>query len=152
MSLKFFLANKADRPTTMVRIIVAILPKVVGGIITTYAYNPFQIANQGIMNNNMLLPADKDKGVKFLYDRVHRVDASFTAARATGGLNKEPTKLIKLWIKRKQSRDIIFDTTSNDIINKPLAVYAIPYEQFSSLQTDNIGSITSLMRMYYKDV
>jgi len=150
MSLKFFLANKADRPNTMIRIIVAILPKVVGGNITTYQYNPFQIANQGIMNNNMLLPADKDKGVKFLYDRIHRLG---TQQRNTeGNFGREMTKNIKLWIKRKRSRDIIFDTTSNDIVNKPLAVYAIPYEQFSTLQTDNIASITSLMRMYYKDV
>jgi hypothetical protein len=135
----------------MVRIIVAILPKVVGGNITTYQYNPFQIANQGIMNNNMLLPADKDKGVKFLYDRIHRIGGQLPGAPSNFS-NKEQTKNIKLWIKRKRSRDIIFDTTSNDIVNKPLAVYAIPYEQFSTLQTDNIASITSLMRMYYKDV
>jgi len=152
MSLKFFYANKIDRPNSMVRIIVAILPKVVGGIITTYQYNPFQIANQGIMNNNMLLPSDKDKGVKFLYDRIHRMPSANQIAQANGVGSREMTKNIKLWIKRKRSRDIIYDTTSNDIINKPLAVYAIPYEQFSTLQTDNIGSITSLMRMYYKDV
>lgn len=149
MSLKFFWSNKYDRCNTMCRIIVAILPKVVGGIITTYAYNPFQIANSGVMNNNMLLPADKDKGVKFLYDRVHRMPTG-QALQVSG--QREVTKNIKLWIKRKRSRDIIFDTTSNDIINKPLAIYAIPYEQFSTLQTDNVASITSLMRMYYKDV
>jgi len=147
MSLKFFLSNKATRPNTMVRLIVAILPKVVGGAITDYAFNPFQLANQGIMNNNMLLPADKDKGVKFLYDKIHKLPGPYE-----NGGSKETTKFIKLWIKRKRSRDIIYDTTSSDIVNKPLAVYAIPYEQFSTLQTDNIASITSLMRMYYKDV
>jgi len=151
MSLKFFIANKGDRPNTMVRIIVAILPKVVGGAITTYQYNPFQIANQGIMNNNLLLPADKDKGVKFLYDRIHTINPAMTEHQPNTG-DKEKTKVVKLWIKRKRSRDIIFDTTSNDIVNKPLAVYAIPYEQYSTLQTANVASITSLMRMYYKDV
>jgi len=151
MSLKFFIANKGDRPNTMVRIIVAILPKVVGGIITDYAFNPFQAANQGIMNNHLLLPADKDKGVKFLYDKIHTIGYPGVTSEGSFGL-REKTKCVNLWIKRKQSRDIIYDTTSNDIVNKPLAVYAIPYEQYSTLQTANIASITSLMRMYYKDV
>ncbi len=150
MSLKMFLANKADRVNTCIRIIVAILPKTTdGGAITTYAYNPFQIANYGVMNNNILLPADKDKGVKFLYDKVHRM-----APQQFNHFNegKEYTKVIKLWIRRKRSRDIVFSTYTQNIVNKPLAVYAIPYEQFGTLQTANVASVTSLMRLYYKDI
>lgn len=152
MSLKIYLANKPDRPACMIRVIVAILPKIIGTSITVEQFDPFQIANAGANGNNMLWPADKDVGVKFLYDRIHRLDSSFVAARAAGGLSKEPTKMIKLWIKRKRSRDIVYNTTSTAIINKPLAVYCIPYEQFGTLTTDNVASMAGFMRMYYKDV
>ncbi len=65
---------------------------------------------------------------------------------------KELTKIVKLWIKRKNARPIQFNDEDNTIVNKPLAVYAIPYEQFSTLTTDNIASLGGYMRMYYKDV
>jgi hypothetical protein len=47
MSLKIYLANKADRPNTMIRLIVAVLPKLVGTTITTQQFDPFQIAKLG---------------------------------------------------------------------------------------------------------
>jgi len=150
MSLKMMLANKVDRPNTQYRIIVATLPKVIAGVITTARFDPFQKANNGTCDNVLLLPADKDKGVKFLYDKIHILPSG---QRNNGGTyEKERTKTIKLWIKRKRASDIIFDTTSTDIVNKPLAIYVIPYEQYDSLETDNIASITGFMRMYYKDV
>lgn len=148
MSLKLYIAGKADRPNTAYRVIVAVLPKLVNGIITTAQFDPFQIANSGLNNNNMLKYADSDVGVKFLYDRIHRVQQF----QRTGGDLKEMTKYIKLWIKRKRSRDIVYNTSALDIVNKPLAVYCFPYEQFSTLTTDNIASLAGEMRLYYKDV
>lgn len=155
MSLKIFLANKDNRPNTQYRVIVCTLPKVTGGTITTARHEPFQIANSGAApDNNLLLPADNDQGVKFLYDKIHAMGpthpGSFT--NVSDWIRKERTKVIKLWIKRKRSSDIIFNTTSTDIVNKPLAIYIIPYEQYSTLETDNIASFTGVMRMYYKDL
>lgn len=153
MSLKIYLANKSDRPNTMIRVIVAVLPKVVATTITTQQFDPFQIANGGLCGNNMLLPADHDIGVRFLYDRIHRMGNMQTPFNSAGGGGaKEMTKQIKLWIKRKRSRDIVYNSEDNTIVNKPLAVYAIPYEQYSTLTTDNIASLGGFMRMYYKDV
>lgn len=149
MSLKMYLANKHDRPNTMIRVIVAILPKVFGGNIVTNAFDPFQIANSGINGNTMTFPADRDKGVKFLYDKIHRIS---NTQQWNGYNGKEMTKVIKLWIKRKRASQIVFDTTSSTIVNKPLAIYCIPYEQFSTLTTDNIASVSCFARMYYKDV
>jgi len=149
MSLKIYLANKADRPNTMIRLIVAILPKTLNGAIVGSQFDPFQGANSGLLGNNMLLPADHDKGVKFLYDRILRMN---NTQRVTDNpAAKETTKVVKLWIKRKRSRDIIYDTTSTDIVNKPLAVYAIPYEQFNTLTSDNIASLACFQRLYFKD-
>jgi len=152
MKLTMFLANKEDRPNTMYRIIVAILPKVINSSITTARFSPFQEVNSGTCGNYMLLPPDSDKGVKFLYDRIHRVSSNQQEAVFGSITAKECTKYVKLWIKRKNSRDIQYDTTGVDIVNKPLAIYVIPYEQYSTLNTDNIASITGTMRMYYKDV
>lgn len=147
MSLKLYLANKQDRPNTMIRLIVAILPKQVNGTITTAQFDPFQIANSGTLGNNMLFPADANVGVKFLYDKVHRMQMLWSQ-----GNDREFTKVIRLFIKRKRSREIVYGDTALDIINKPLAVYAIPYEQYSTLTTDNIASVSGFMRLYYKDV
>lgn len=147
MSLKLYLANKGDRPNTMIRLIVAILPKQVNGTITTAQFDPFQIANSGTNGNNMLFPADSNVGVKFLYDKIHRFQMLWSQ-----GNTKEFTKVVRLFIKRKRSRDIVYGDTALDIINKPLAVYAIPYEQYSTLTTDNIATVAGFMRLYYKDV
>lgn len=149
MSLKLYLANKGDRPNTMIRLIVAILPKQVNGTITTAQFDPFQIANSGTLGNNMLFPADSNVGVKFLYDKIHRIS---NTQQWNGAGGKEMTKVVRLFIKRKRSRDIVYGDTALDIINKPLAVYAIPYEQYNTLTTDNIASVAGFMRLYYKDV
>jgi len=152
MSLKLYLANKTDRPNTMIRLIVAILPKQVNGTITTAVFDPFQTANSGTNGNNMLWQADSNVGVKFLYDKIHRMAPHQESSPLYNAGAKEVTKVIKLWIKRKRSRDIVYGDTALDIINKPLAIYAIPYEQYSTLTTDNIASLAGVMRLYYKDV
>jgi len=152
MALKLYLANKYDRPNTMIRIIVAVLPKLVDGSITTAQFDPFQIPNTGFNGNNMLFPADSNIGVKFLYDKIHRLGDQDSGHITGVGQSKERTKILKLWIKRKRSRDIVYGDTALDIVNKPLAIYAIPYEQYSTLTTDNIASLAGVMRLYYKDV
>ncbi len=98
------------------------------------------------------MPADHDKGVKFLYDKIHRLDSSFVAARAAGGMVKEPTKVIRIWIKRKRANKIKWDTNGNTLVNKPLAVYCIPYEQYDTATTSRVATMAGFMRMYYKDV
>lgn len=152
MLLKMFLANKIDRPNVQYRIIVARLPKIYNGSITTLSFDPFQAANAGTCGNLQLLPADKDKGVKFYYDRIHRMPSQQFSNIDGPGTKKEITKTVKLWIKRKRAGKIRFDTNGNTLVNSPVAIYVLPYEQFSTLTTDNVASVTGFMRMYYKDV
>jgi hypothetical protein len=155
ISLKMYWANKYDRPHTMLRIIVAVLPKVFNGNVVTNAFDPLQNPNAGILGNTMLYPADHDKGVKFLYDKIHRMPtqqvATFAVQPGGAAFNKEMTKSIKLWIKPKKGGSIMFDTTSTTIVQRPIAVYCIPYEQFSTVTTDNIASVACYMRLYFKD-
>lgn len=156
MSIKLYLANKDDRPNTMYRIIVAVLPKEVNGTVTTNVFDPFQVGTIGAIGNNMILPADHDIGVKFLYDRIIRMSSApaWGGGVGTGAGHKEVTKVVRLWIKRKRSREIVYSGVvgSTQIVNKPLAVYCIPYEEYGTLTTDRVGSWAGHMRMYYKDV
>ncbi len=150
MSIKLWLANKNDRPTTRYRVIVAILPKVIAGVVTIPRFDPFQLANSGTNGNTMCLPCDSDRGIKFLYDKV--ITPRHPWVYGTSGGSRENTTLVRLWIRRKRANPIVFDQGTFDINNKPLAVYVIPYEQYSTLNTDNIASCAGYMRMYYKDV
>lgn len=148
IKLNMWIANKADRPNTAYRVIVAVLPKTFGGLVVDFAFDPLQQPNSGSLGHTNLFPADKDKGVKFLYDKIHRVQQF----QRTGGDLKEMTKYLHLWIKPKRGTKIRFDTTSSTIVNKPIAVYVIPYEQYSTLTTSICASCAGFMRLYYKDV
>jgi hypothetical protein len=150
MKVKLYIANKTDRPNTMVRVIVAILPKTHAGLlgvqtITTANFDPFEgTQDLGNVQNILCLDPDVDKGVRFLYDKVHRllpIGATFTP--------KEQTKLIRLSIKRK-SRDIVFDSDAQTITNNPLAFYVIPYEQYSTVTTDNVTSCAAQMTLFIR--
>jgi len=151
IKINLMLFNKHDRPNTKIRVIVASLPKSVGGTVTSSRFDPFQIANSGALGNHMVMPPDTDKGVRFLYDKIHTISGTQVAfTSAGGGGAKEMTKMVKLWIKAKGT--ITYDTTDGaNLVNRPLAVYCIPYEQYSTLNTDNITSCAGFMRMYYKD-
>lgn len=150
MSLKLYLANKQDRPNTMIRLIVAVLPKSVQGNVVTSQFDPFQVQNVGANGNNMLNPCDTNVGCKFLYDKIHRMTG--TQRVTDNPAAKEQTKIVRLFIKRKRANDIVYTDNTLDIVNKPLAIYAIPYEQYSTLTTDNVASLAGYMRLYYKDV
>ena len=146
MLIKMFLASKPDRDYTMFRVIVARLPKVYNGGITGTIFDPFQGTGTG---NRMLLQADSDIGVRFLYDRIYQVGKNQSANTA----GKQRTGLVKLYIKRrKNNRPIIFNQNLQQIVNNPIAVYVIPYEQFSTFETDNIANMDYRCRLYYKDV
>jgi len=152
MQLKLWISNKTDRENTKVRVIVALLPKTTQGLlgvnVTSESFDPFEQSQQfGDVNNILCLNADKDRGVKFLYDKIHYPGA--TQVNNTAG--KEKSKVLKLWIKRKNANKIIYDQDYAYISNKPIAVYVIPYEQYNTLQTDNVASIAGQMRLYYKD-
>lgn len=149
MKINLWLANKSDRGNTLIRVIVAVLPKTFGGVVVDYAFDPLQQPNSGVLGHTNLFPADKDKGVKFLYDRIHRPQG---ASCYNGVNNKEQNKYVSIWVKPKKSNKIRFDTTSSTIVNKPIAVYCIPYEQYNTATTSNIASCAAFMRVYYKDV
>lgn len=146
MSLKLWISNKQDRMDVMYRVMVLRLPRTTEtGAVTTFnnlrIFNAAQLGNTG---NKMILPVDKDMGIKALYDRVFSIKGNV--------LTKEYHRYIKLWIKRKRSRTIVFNNAQQTIVNNPLAVYVIPYDAFGTLPSDNIASCSYYCRLYYKDI
>jgi len=154
MMLKLYLANKIDRPNTMIRVIIARVPKAINATATLVAnVNPFETTIQlGNNGNKMIMNADSDRGIKFLYDKVITMGDSI-AGPGDGNQRKERTKLVKIWIKSKKSRDIIYDSAgASQIVNNPILMWAIPYEQYGTPETDTVASIAYEGKLYYKDV
>ncbi|MEO5351340.1 MAG: hypothetical protein H7836_17110 [Magnetococcus sp. YQC-3] len=145
ISIKLWIGNKQDRPNTMHRVIVAVLPRQYNGVVTTTNFDPFQNMATG---NRMLLPADTDKGVKFLYDRIIRMPPN----QEKSNLDKEITCFKKLWIKSKKGSTITYNQALQQIVNRPLALYVIPYEQYNTSQESVVASVSGMARLYYKDV
>jgi hypothetical protein len=148
MKLNLWVAAKLDRSTIMFRVMVVRMPKAIG--ITRVEYNniyPFETVNQGAVGNTLLLPLDKDRGIKAYYDRTF----SFPQVNVTQG-GKEVHKKISLWIKKKNAGPVIYNgTAANQIVNSPLLLYVIPYDSYGTLITDNIASVAMHCRMYFKD-
>lgn len=148
ISMKLYIENAVDRPNVMFRLIVCVLPKEYNGTVTSPNFNPFQSMATG---NRMLLPPDMDKGVKFLYDRVIRAPAG--VQRTEGGTYEKRINLLKkLWIKSKKGSVITFNQALQQIVNRPLALYVIPYEAYSTSQESTVSFLSGMARLYYKDI
>ena len=155
IKLRLWIANKLDRPNVHYRVVVAIMPKYINGVVTTLSnVDLFAPMNLGTMNSTLCACVDIEKGIKILYDRVHTIEKGFSAY-ATGLAGdqdgRESHKLIKLWITRKKRSKISYEA-GGAVINNPLAFYVIPYDSYGTLQTDNIASCAYHMRMYWKDI
>ncbi len=57
----------------------------------------------------------------------------------------------RIFIKRKRAGKIVFEQ-QNEIVNKPLCVYVLPYEYTPTLRTDIIGYCSVFYKLYFRDV
>jgi hypothetical protein len=139
MSLTMFLENKVDRPNTQYRIMVAKLPKQYNNAVVTEQFDPFQNTGTG---NRLLLAVDHDKGVRLLYDKIIRIGSTQSIGDTYPQSNRRKgTKYVKLWIKRKRSSPIVYNQKLLQIVNSPIAIYVIPYEEHATFETDNIANM-----------
>lgn len=146
---KGWISNKLDRPNVNYRIVVCVMPRMLNGaVVTAASVDPAPPFDSGACGNYTLLPWDKEKGIKVLYDKVIKITSPW--GDATGNTQKECSRDFKFFIKRKNARPIKFDTNFN-ILNNPLSIYIIPYDAYGSLTTDNIASCAFMYRMYWKD-
>lgn len=151
LAVRFWLSCKYDRPNCLFRVIVARAPKTVSNaIVTASSVDPFQGADLGGTGNKLLLNIDRDRGLKPYYDKIVRIPAGQKNTFVDSA--KEQHTYLKLWIKRKRANKIIYDDVQQIIVNNPLLVWVIPYEQYSTLVTDNVASLSYSATLYYKDV
>lgn len=154
MSLRIWMANKLDRPNVMYRLIVCILPKTWNNArVTLGSIDIGEGVQAGVGTGNyMVLPIDTEKGIKVLYDRVFNCQSG-VSGNLVGPANKESHIYKKLWIKSKKGQKLQFESNgTQDILNKPMAVYLIPYDSFGTLTTDNIASCAGTCKIYWKDI
>lgn len=158
-SLRLWIANKLDRPNIMYRLIVCVLPKTFNNArVTAGSIDIGQPNFAGACGNYMCLSMDTEKGIKVLYDRVFNLQVGNSSQSfANGGLrpagNLECHTFKKLWIKSKKGSTVKYESNANqDIINKPMAVYLIPYDSYGTLNTDIVGTCAFTGKLYFKDL
>jgi len=156
MSLKIWLANKRDRPNLYYRVMLLRLPKSITsqlGITSVTDSSTNAIFDQldfGANGNRLMQKLDNDKGVKALYDKCILVQNNVAFSDATHA--RETHKLLKLWIRPRRAKAIVFDSSNQTITNNPIALFIIPYDSYGTLQTDNIASVAWEACLYFKDV
>lgn len=153
MVARLWLANKLDRPNLLYRVIVARMPRMVGGVISAGGnVDLFRVDDVGFNGNTLCGMIDNEKGIRAYYDRVISVERNFAGWGVAQAINcKECHKFLKLKIKRKRKTPILFEPGGN-ITNNPVAIYVIPYDSYGTLQTDNIASCAITYRLYFKDI
>lgn len=149
MSIRLWLANKANFCNLHYRVVIGCLPKMnVAGAVTTatnfqWIENYFNVL-QGFPNH--------DAGVKLFYDKVIRNEAGFTSVPLGGTGGKEYHKFLKIFIRRKRANKIVYAAGTNVIKNKPVFMAVIPYDSYGTLVTDNIASMAYSCKLYWKDL
>lgn len=147
MSLTLHYKPYVDRVCTHLRVIVCTIPKVSNSIVSDGSNFNLMDATGGVPNNTLCSYRKDDNGIKVLYDKVFRVEAV-----SRGNINDGEARWYKkIFIQRSKSSKIIFER-QNEIVNKPLAVYVLPYDKVSSLRTDAIGEIDCFYKLYFRDV
>lgn len=153
MAMRLWLANKQDRPNIIYRVIIAVVPKLnqAGQLTTPTNLDTFELP----LTSNLIRTVDHDLGIKVLYDRLVRNEKGCSVVPnpgLAGDLDgKESHVLKKIWIKRR-GRPIIFNDATNVIVNKPIALYVIPYDSYGTLTTDNIASYSYFCKLFWKDI
>lgn len=147
MSLRLWLSNKHDRPNVTYRVVIGILPKINQDNVITSATN---CQWQVVYTNALLGRTNKDLGVKILYERYIR---NITPWGYINGptQTKECSRYKKIWIKRKRARPIVYNDTTQVIVNKPVFLCVVPYDVYGTLITDNLGSYAYQCTLYFKD-
>lgn len=159
MSLRIWMANKLDRPNIIYRLSVLVMPKTYNNTrVTAGSIDPMIPIFAGSGNgNNLTLMYDREKGIKVLYDRIFSNEKGYSSVLAGGGGtntgNKECHIFKKLWIGYKGTGRMTFESNANqDILNRPVWVFCIPYDSYGTLVTDNIASCACVYQLYWKDV
>ncbi len=118
MKVKLWLSNKADHPNIMYHILLVRVPKTIGAVVTLYNNQyPFQVPDQGKTGNSLILPLDSDRGFKAYYDKIVSCQVDISQGPSGG---KEYHRTIRMWIKKKNSRPVVYNQGQQKIVHNPV--------------------------------
>lgn len=145
MALRLMYVSAAGRESQFVRIVIAVIPKIVSG--TIMDGSNFDLMDAA-GSNDTVTGMIKREGVKVLYDKM--VNLSYQGSRAVD--RKGDTRFYKkLYIKSKKGGKLTWQQDGT-LSNKPVGVWVIPYDQYSSLRSDYLGDLAWTYKLYFKDV
>lgn len=150
MSVRLELFNKLDRPNLTYRIVVLEVPKYYNGAGTN---SQFDWRDTTGSLNSLLAFMKPDTGIKVLYDKIVKNEAHFSAAPATlaGDQDGKECHIVHQFYVRANSRNKLIWDVQNQLINKPWALYIIPYDSYGSLTLDNVASCAINTKYFFKD-
>lgn len=145
MALRLLYNNEGARSSQFVRIIVAVIPKIVSGTIMDGSNFDLMDASG---SNDTVTGMIKREGVKVLYDKTFTVQAPAIRSVATTG---DGRLFKKLYIKSKRGGKVTWQQDGT-LTNKPVGVWVVPYDQYTTLRSDLLGTCSYTYKLYFKDV
>jgi hypothetical protein len=145
MSVRLHYVPSEDRMTQHLRVIVCTIPKVSNAVVSDGSN--FNLFDAGVSNNTLCSFRKDDNNIKIMYDKVFSMRAVPFGTTTTG----VSRFFKKFFIRRKRSSKIIYERT-NEIINKPLAIYVIPYDRYPAVRTDVLGRLDLFYKLYFRDI
>ena len=143
ISLKFWFANKGDRPDITYKLVIY---RYKSGTTPTYNLDPFM--SQGTSNFLIRdMNTDKFKIVRIINFRIstsaQRITAQDTFQAAEGH------KAMTIWIPLK--RKIKYEDSSSTPKDFDYGFTVVAYDSYGTLTTDNIASFAVNRKFYFKD-
>lgn len=145
-SLRLMCWNAPGRTAQFVRIIIAVIPKIEGTVITDGTN--FDLMDK-YGSNDTVTGMIKVEGVKVLYDNIVTFKAlGSTDTTSTSGDNR---LFKRIYVKSKPGAKVSWGQDGK-VQNKPVGVWVVPYDEYGSLRSDNILSCSYTYKMYFKDI
>lgn len=147
LSLKFWFANKFDRPNVMYRLVVF-----------QYTSGDTVTSNDVFLSAtaNFMLKDYNTAKIKVLYTKTFNLQVGSTLTANsdtawTSAYGREAHKLIKVWIPLKNKKLKYQGDLSGIPKWTDIGFAVVPYDSYGTLTTDNIASYAYHSKFYFKD-
>jgi len=154
LSIKLWIATKADRPNVMFRIFIVACPSNQAGIA-----NPANLF-KGFAGNKMIDTINTDT-YSVVYHRFLKITHGDTSLEK-GGIDPladaklhEVSKMHRINLKLNRKINYIVEAGAGDVCKEKrdnLSLVIIPYDATGTLATDNVASYSYHSIFYYKDL
>lgn len=145
MALRLLYNAASDKPAQFVRLIVAVIPKIVNGVIMDGS-NFDLMDSSG--SNDTVSGMIKREGVKVLYDKVFTLQPQGVRAAPEVG---DSRFFKKLYIKSKRGGKLTWQQDGM-LANKPVGIWCVPYNKYDEQRLAMLGVLSYTYKLYFKDI